>query len=111
MATSPTRDDATKAIDTCRRFVPLTRLTTGRAIASLSASSPIAPSTERKAIHRATISFGVAAVSDVDGITNCGAGPVFGPTANVNAPRTGWPSTEMARQYTRYHPSTTCFNG
>ena len=40
----------------------------------------------------------MAAVSEIDGITNCGAGPGFGPTANVNAPRTGWPSTEMTRQ-------------
>ena len=29
---------------------------------------------------------------------NCGAGPGLGPTAKVNAPRTGWPSTEMTRQ-------------
>ena len=35
----------------------------------------------------------------IDGITNCGAGPGFGPTANVNAPRTGWPSTEITRQH------------
>ncbi len=54
--------------------------------------------TERKTSQRATISFGVAAVSDVDGTTNCGIGPSLGPTANVNAPRTGWPSTEIARQ-------------
>ena len=40
----------------------------------------------------------VAAVSEIDGIWNCGAGPGFGPTANVNAPRTGWPSTEITRQ-------------
>ena len=50
-------------------------------------------------------SCGVAADSLSDGITNCGAGPGFGPTANVNAPRTGWPSAEIARQYTRYQPS------
>ena len=31
-------------------------------------------------------------------MTNCGAGPGLGPTANVNAPRTGWPSTEITRQ-------------
>ncbi len=44
------------------------------------------------------MSFGVAAVSETDGITNSGAGPAFGPTANVYAPRTGWPSTEITRQ-------------
>ena len=44
-------------------------------------------------------------------MTNCGAGPGFGPTANVNAPRTGWPSTEIARQKTRYQPSGMCLSG
>src|SRR5437764_2246451 len=60
--------------------------------------------TARNTIVRAAISRGVAAVSEVDGMTNWGAGPGVGPTAKVNAPRTGWPSTEMTRQYTRYHP-------
>ena len=32
-------------------------------------------------------SRGVAALSEIEGMTNCGAGPGFGPTANVNAPR------------------------
>ncbi len=41
----------------------------------------------------------------MDGITNCGAGPGFGPTAKVKAPRTGCPSTEITRQKTRYQPS------
>ena len=54
--------------------------------------------------HRAISSDGVAAVSRSDGTTNCGAGPAFGPTANVNAPRTGCPSAEMTRQKTRYQP-------
>jgi hypothetical protein len=35
----------------------------------------------------------------------------LGPTANVNAPRTGWPSTEIARQKTRYQPCRTRFSG
>src|SRR6185437_17111296 len=59
----------------------------------------------RKTSHRVATSCGVAADSDSDGITNCGAGPGFGPTAKVNAPRTGWPSAEIARQKTRYQPS------
>ena len=67
--------------------------------------SPIAASIASSAIQRATTSDGVAAVSDRLGMTNCGAGPAFGPTANVNAPRTGCPSTEMTRQTTRYQPS------
>ena len=67
-------------------------------IASRSAASPIAHITDRKTTQRAMSRRGVAAVSEIDGITNCGAGPGFGPTANVNAPRTGWPSTEIARQ-------------
>ena len=60
--------------------------------------SPIALIVERNTIQRATRSCGVAAVSLSDGIGNCGAGPAFGPTANVNAPRTGWPSAEITRQ-------------
>src|SRR6266511_2258890 len=39
----------------------------------------------RNAIQRATTSFGVAAVSDVEGMTNCGAGPGFGPIANFRS--------------------------
>ena len=59
---------------------------------------PIAAIIDRNAIQRADDQPGVAAVSEIDGMTNCGAGPGFGPTANVNAPRTGWPSTEITRQ-------------
>ena len=72
---------------------------------------PIAVITERNAIQRATSSRGVAAVSEIDGMTNCGAGPAFGPTANVNAPRTGWPSSEITRHQTRYQPSRSFFSG
>ena len=46
----------------------------------------------------ATSSGVVVAVREMCGIVNCGAGPGFGPTANVNAPCTGCPSTEIARQ-------------
>ena len=46
----------------------------------------------------------MAALSPSDGITNCGGGPGLGPTANVNAPRTGCPSAEITRQQTRYQP-------
>jgi len=60
--------------------------------------SPIAAMTDRKTIARAATRRGVAAVSEVDGTGNCGWGPGFGPTAKVNAPRTGWPSTETTRQ-------------
>ena len=63
-----------------------------------STKRPTAPIAPRNAIQRAVTSRGVAAVSEIDGMTNCGAGPAFGPTANVKAPRTGWPSTEIARQ-------------
>ena len=58
----------------------------------------------RNDAQRAATSVGVAAVSESEGILNAGAGPWFGPTAKVNAPRTGWPSTEIARQKTRYQP-------
>ena len=37
-------------------------------------------------------------------MTNCGAGPGLGPIANVNAPRTGCPSSEITRHQTRYQP-------
>ena len=67
--------------------------------------SPIAASIASSATQRTATSDGVAAVSERLGMTNCGAGPAFGPTANVNAPRTGCPSTEMTRQTTRYQPS------
>ena len=56
-------------------------------------------------------SDGVAAVSDSDGIWNCGIGPAFGPTEKVNTPRTGCPSAEMTRQKTRYQPSPMRFSG
>ncbi len=65
----------------------------------------------RKESHLKTSRLGVVAPSVSDGITNCGGGPGFGPTANVNAPRTGCPSAEIARQKTRYQPSGTCFSG
>jgi len=78
--------------------VPESLATSGRAIAIRRTKRPIAAIIPRKASHRAVTSRGVAAVSEIDGITNWGAGPSFGPTANVNAPRTGWPSTEITRQ-------------
>ncbi len=78
--------------------MPGTRRTTGLAIPIRSANRPIAANNDRKTVQRAIKRRGVAAVSEIDGITNCGAGPGFGPTANVKAPRTGWPSTEITRQ-------------
>ncbi len=66
--------------------------------------SPTADMSDRKTTQRATSNRGVAAVSLIEGITNCGAGPGFGPTANVYAPRTGCPSAEITRQKTRYQP-------
>ena len=76
-----------------------------------STNIPIAAISERNTIQRAATRVGVAAVSDSDGILNCGASPGFGPTANVNAPRTGWPSTEITRQTTRYQPWRKCLSG
>src|SRR5437870_797423 len=97
--TTSARAAATQnAVEIARRREPLTRLISGRAIAIRSANSPIADITARKVSQRATSRRGVAAVSEIEGMTNCGAGPAFGPTANVNAPRTGWPSTEITRQ-------------
>src|SRR5205085_11059293 len=100
IATSATSDVAKNPIDTHRNVVPSTRPIIGRAISCRNTYRPTAPITVRKTIQRAITRPGVAAVSEIDGITNCGAGPGFGPTANVNAPRTGCPSGEMARQET-----------
>ena len=88
-----------KAIDSARWGEPR-----GRTTISRSTRRPIDAITPRNVAHRAATSIGVAAVSESEGIANAGAGPAFGPTANVNAPRTGWPSTEIARQKTRYQP-------
>ena len=55
--------------------VPGTRRTSGRAIAIRRTKSPTAAITARKTIQRAASSRGVAAVSEIDGMTNCGAGP------------------------------------
>ena len=77
------------AIETARSLVPGTRGTTGLAIPMRKMKRPIAAITAMKTIARAVTRLGVAAVSDVDGTGNCGAGPGFGPTAKVNAPRTG----------------------
>ena len=83
---------------TLRRLVPGTRRATGRAIRRRKTKSPSAIITLRNTTQRATSSRVVVAVSAIFGIVNCGAGPGFGPTANVNAPWTGCPSTEIARQ-------------
>src|SRR2546421_3271764 len=97
-ATSATADATANAIETARRRVPETRRTTGRAMPMRRMKSPIAAITATKTIARAVTRLGVAAVSEVDGTGNWGAGPGFGPTANVNAPRTGCPSTEITLQ-------------
>src|SRR5262249_7171824 len=81
------------------------------AIIIRSTNRPIAAMSATNMIVRAATSEGVAAVSEMDGITNCGAGPGFGPSANVYAPRTGCPSAEITRQYTRYQPSGIFFSG
>ena len=83
----------------------------GRAIRIRKRKSPIASITEMKVANRMPTSPGVAADSESDGITNCGAGPGDGPTANVNAPRTGCPSAEITRQSTRYQPAGSFFSG
>src|SRR6476660_7138457 len=111
MAGRATAEATPKAIVTERRRVPETRATIGLATTIRRTKSPIAAIIERNATQRAVTSRGVAAVSEIDGITNCGAGPGLGPTANVNAPRTGWPSTEITRQTTRYQPCRRCLRG
>src|SRR3954453_5226128 len=64
-----------------------------------------------KSTQRDPTRLGVAALSPSDGITNWGGGPGLGPTANVNAPRTGCPSAEITRHHTRYQPWESVFTG
>ncbi len=111
MATSPSAAAIANATVTARSRASRTRRTTGRAIAIRSRKSPTAAITSRKTTVRAATRRGVAAVSEIFGTTNCGCGPGFGPTANVNALWTGCPSAEIARQKTRYHPSGSFFSG
>jgi hypothetical protein len=94
-----------------RSEVPRTARATGRAVSARSTNRPSAESTERKTSQRETSSRVVVAVSLSEGTRNCGGGPGFGPTANVNAPRTGCPSAEITRQKTRYQPSGTLRSG
>ena len=83
----------------------------GRAVTVRRTKSPIADISDRNVSQRSAMSPGVTAVSDSDGMTNCGGGPGLGPIRYVNAPRTGWPSAEMTRQKTRYQPSAERFSG
>jgi hypothetical protein len=98
IAIRPTIEAIPKAISSGRNRDSGTRRTTGRAVAMRRMKSPIAAMIATKTTARAAMSRGVAAVSEIEGMTNCGCGPGFGPTANSNAPRTGWPSTEITRQ-------------
>ena len=76
----------------------------GRTITARKASSPTDASSATSSAQREVTRLVVAALSPSDGITNCGGGPGLGPTANVNAPRTGCPSAEITRHQTRYQP-------
>src|ERR1700690_3493772 len=111
VATRATASEIQNARDTARNRAPWTRATAGRAITVRSTKRPMAVMNERKVSQRNVSRPGVVAGSESDGMTNCGGGPGFGPTLNVNAPRTGCPSTEITRQKTRYQPSRTRFSG
>src|SRR2546423_6794998 len=97
MATSVSATAAARATETARSAAGAAAAT-GRAITARIENSPIAIIRARNASQRVATSWGVVAVSDRDGTTNCGAGPGFGPSANVYAPRTGCPSAEITRQ-------------
>src|SRR5207302_5267556 len=97
--------------ETARKEKPGRARVSGRPMNIRSENNPTAAITVRNVSQRAISSLGVAAVSLIDGITNCGCGPGFGPTANVKAPRTGWPSTEITRQKTKYQPGGSVFSG
>ena len=111
MASRATTHATPKASETRRSEAPDTRETSGRAITVRSTNSPIADMIATKTSQRNASNPGVTADSLSEGTTNCGGGPGLGPTANVNAPRTGCPSAEIARQKTRYQPSGTRFSG
>ena len=98
IAISPITPATIVARVSTRSVVPGTRRMTARAISSRSMSRPIALMMLANITHRAIRSCAVTAVALTRGTGNWGAGPGFGPTANVNAPWTGWPSTEIARQ-------------
>src|SRR6476659_10715354 len=97
IALSPATRQMPKAIESSR-IARGAAGASGRAISVRIENSPTASMIDRNIAHRAVTSPGVAADSDSDGITNCGAGPGLGPTANVNAPRTGWPSDDATLQ-------------
>ena len=89
----------TNAIDTRAQPRPAHARTSGRAISIRSTNSPIAAITERKTTQRAIERAAAWRRSPRStGSRTAAPGPGFGPTANVNAPRTGWPSTEITRQ-------------
>src|ERR671920_310275 len=83
IATSATALAAKNATDTARRWVSGTSRTTGRATAMRKMNKPIAAINATNTTERAAISRGVAAVSEIEGTTNCGAGPGLGPAALV----------------------------
>src|SRR6476659_2949544 len=97
IAISPATMQMPKAIESAR-IARGAAPAAGRAIRVRIENSPTASMIDRNIPQRAVIRAGVTAVSVSDGITNWGAGPGLGPTANVNAPRTGWPSAEITRQ-------------
>src|ERR1700749_2877538 len=110
-ATSATAHATANAIATALRLVPSSLRSTGRATIIRSTKRPIADITERKTSQRITSSGVVVAVAEIFGIVNSGSTPCPGPTANVNTPETGWPSTEITRQITRYQPLSRCLSG
>src|SRR4029079_14551989 len=102
IAISPATRQMPKAIESAR----ITRgaaAAAGRAISVRLENKPTARMIDPHIAHPAVTRPGVAADSDNDGIPNCGAGPGLGPTAKVNAPRTGWPAAEIHAQCTKYH--------
>src|SRR5437763_888926 len=98
MAIRPRTELITNAVESARRLVPSTRLTIRRATRVRSTNSPIAAITVTNISQRVTNNCADTALEATAGTRNWGAGPGFGPTAYVNAPCTGWPSTEIARQ-------------
>ena len=96
--TSPAATATKPAMVTVRSVRSSSVAPTGRAMTARNRNSPTAAMSASSTPHRAASSPGVAAVSRSDGTANCFGVPGPGPIANVNAPRTGWPSADTTRQ-------------
>src|SRR5262245_47916760 len=98
IAIKPATVATTIPTDNGRSDAPGTERTRPRATKNRRTNRPIAIITVRKLSQRVISRCFDFAEPETLGTGNCGAGPGSGPTAYVNQPCTGCPSTEIARQ-------------